>query len=276
MSRFEKFAPDPAVVRELASKMPDVEAAKILGVTMVTFYKARKQLGIPSYFEQTGKRKRNSGETYSFMKYNDRYFEVINTSDKAYFLGLLAADGNISPRLTAVRIALKETDSNILEQFRKFLGEEAPELKTKIPKINGKANLPQKILVLSKKSMVNDLMKLGITPNKSHTLKLSCDLHQFKKDFIRGVWDGDGSVTERRFKVTTASLNFAAQLQTWILDVSGVELPIKTEITKNRKELYHLPGYIKDAKAIQAIYGDSSLGIARKLRAYEQYWEPRR
>ena len=243
---------------------------------MVTFYKARKHLGIPSYFEQTGKRKKKSGETYSFMNYNDRYFEVIDTSDKAYFLGLLAADGNISPRLTAVRIALKETDSGILEQFRKFLGGEAPELRTKIPKINGKENPPQKILVLSKKSMVEDLLKLGITPNKSHTLKLSCDLREFKKDFIHGVWDGDGSVTERRFKVTTASLDFAYQLQTWILDVSGIKLPIKSELTKNRKELYHLPGYIKDAKAIQAIYGESSLGITRKLKAYEQYWEPRR
>lgn len=276
MSRFPQFIPDPSVILDLASKMPDVEAAKILGITMVTFYKARKQLGIPSYFEQTGKRKKKSGETYSFMKYNDRYFEVIDTSDKAYFLGLLAADGNISPRLTAVRIALKETDSNILEQFRKFLGEEAPELKTKISKIKGKENPPQKILVLSKKSMVEDLLKLGITPNKSHTLKLSCDLREFKKDFIRGVWDGDGSVTERRFKVTTASLDFANQLQTWILDVSGVELPIKSELTKNRKELYNLPGYIKDAKAIQAIYGGSSLGITRKLEAYKQYWEPRR
>ena len=145
MPRFPKFTPDPAVIRELASKMPDVEAARILGVTMVTFYKARKHLGIPSYFEQTGKRKKKSGETYSFMNYNDRYFEVIDTSDKAYFLGLLAADGNISPRLTAVRIALKETDSGILEQFRKFLGGEAPELRTKIPKINGKENPPQKI-----------------------------------------------------------------------------------------------------------------------------------
>lgn len=276
MPRFKRFDPEFSTVQELASKMPDVEAAKVLGVTMVTFYKARKKLGIPSYFEQTGKRKRKSGETYSFLDYNDRYFETINTPDKAYFLGLLAADGNISPRLTAARIALKEQDCNILEQFRKFLGEGAPELKTKIPKTNGKECAPQKILVLSKKSMVNDLLKLGITPNKSHTLKLSCNLREFKKDFLRGVWDGDGSVTERRFKVTTASLEFAYQLQTWVLDVSGLSLPIKSELTKNGKDLYSIPGYIRDAKAIQAIYGGCSLGIERKIKAYEQYWEPRR
>jgi hypothetical protein len=276
MTRYNRFSPDPAVIRELASKMPDVEAAKILGVTMVTFYKARKQLGIPSYFEQTGKRIRKSGETYSFMSYDDRYFKVIDSPDKAYFLGLLASDGNISPRLTAVRIALKEEDSLILEQFRKFLGEDAPELKTKTSKINGKLSAPQKVLALSKKSMVEDLLKLGITPNKSHTLKLLCDLREFKKDFLRGVWDGDGSITERRFKVTTASEEFANQLQTWILDVSAVKLLIKKETTQRGKQLFNLPGYIRDAKAIRAIYGESKLGIERKLKNYEQYWEPRR
>jgi hypothetical protein len=276
MSRYPKFDPDPLVIQELASKMPDVEAAKVLGITMVTFYSARKKLGIPSYFEQTGKRKRKSGETYSFMEYNDRYFQIIDTPDKAYFLGLLAADGNISPRLTAVRIALKEQDSLILEQFRDFLGKDSPRLKTKISKIGEKQHAPQKCLVLSKKSMVEDLLKLGITPNKSHTLKISCDLREFKKDFLRGVWDGDGSVTERRFKVTTASSEFAFQLQTWISDISNVQLPIKTELTQSGKELYSLPGYIRDAEAIKAIYGGSSLSIERKLRAYMQYWEPRR
>lgn len=276
MARYSKFTPNFAVIQDLASKMPDVEAAKVLGVSMVTFYKARKHFQIPSYFKQTGNRKKKSGETYCFLDYNERYFEVIDSSDKAYFLGLLASDGNISPRLTAVRIALKETDSWILEQFRKFLGNQAPELKTKISKNNGKEALPQKNLVLSRKAMVDDLIKLGITPNKSHTLKLSCDLGNFKKDFLRGVWDGDGSITQRRFKVTTASLEFAYQLQNWISDISTVLLPIKTELTKNGKELYSLPGYVKDAKAIQAIYSKSKLSIERKRKAYEQYWEPRR
>jgi hypothetical protein len=39
MPRFERFDPDFSVVQELASKMPDAEAAKVLGVTMVTFIK---------------------------------------------------------------------------------------------------------------------------------------------------------------------------------------------------------------------------------------------
>lgn len=267
---------DRSLIEKLASIMSDTDAAKKLGIGMVTFYKARKKLDIPSFYEQTGKRKKKSGEIYSFMQYNDRYFQVIDTADKAYFLGLLASDGNISPRLTAARIALQSSDCLILEKFRNFLGEDAPELKDKVPIINGKRGNPQKVLVLSRKSMVEDLLKLGITPNKSHTLELNCNLGEFKKDFLRGVWDGDGSVTERRFKVTTASIKFAQQLQDLIFDVSLLRLPVKTELTKKSKPLHSICGYIKDAKAIQAIYSDASLGIERKINSYRQYWEPRR
>ena len=263
-------------VRNFASRMSDVDAAKKLGVCMVTFYKARKLFNIPSYFETTGKRKTKSGEIYSFMEYNDRYFQSIDSPDKAYFLGLLASDGNISPRLTAARIALKAEDADILEKFRSFLGAGAPALKDKVQTLKGIKGNPQKVLVLSRKVLVNDLMKLGITPNKSHTLNINCNLKEFKKDFIRGVWDGDGSVTERRFKVTTASECFAFQLQGWIEDISGVTLPVKSEVTKNNKNLFNLPGYIKDANAIHAIYKDSSLYIERKFKNYVRYWEPRR
>lgn len=267
---------DPKIIEELSSIMSDAEAAKELGIGMVTFYKNRTKLGILSFYQKTGKRKDKFGEVYSFMKYNDRYFKNIDTPDKAYFLGLLAADGNISPRLTAARIALKTEDSKILEKFRSFLGADAPVLKNKIPKTNGRPGNPQKVLVLSRKVLVEDLIKLGITPNKSLTLHLNCNLGEFKKDFLRGVWDGDGSITERRFKVCSASKNFIKQLQEMLFDVSLVNLSIKKELTKNNNPLYSMSGYIKDAKAIQAIYQGSDFGIERKINSYLQYWEPRR
>lgn len=267
---------DPRKVEELSSKMSDADAAKELNVGMVTFYKNRTKLGIPSFYQRTGKRKSKSGQMYSFMKYNDRYFKNIDTPDKAYFLGLLAADGNISPRLTAARIALKAEDAQILETFRSFLGQGAPELRNKIPKIKGKKGNLQKVLVLSRKVLVEDLMKFGITPNKSLTLKLNCELGLFKKDFLRGVWDGDGSVTERRFKVCSASETFSKQLQEMIFDISSITLPVKKENTKAGNPIYSINGYIKDAKAIQAIYQGSGFGIERKIKSYLQYWEPRR
>ena len=277
MARHNRLDLSFDVVANFASKMSDTDAAKKLNISTVAFYNARKKFNLLSFFEQTGFRKKKTGEIYSFHSYDERYFEKIDTEGKAYFLGLLATDGNISPRLTAARIALKEEDCSILEKFRNELGPDAPELRTKISTICGKKALPQKALVLSRVAMVKDLMKLGILPNKSKTLEITTTLQEHLiPHFLRGAWDGDGSVTERRFKITTASIKFATQLQTLIKLISNVELSIKSEITKTGSYLFNLPGYKKDAKVIQAIYQNSDFVIERKFKNYVQFWEPRR
>lgn len=270
------FKPEFSLIEKLTSEMNDTDAAKLLGVSMVSFYKARKMLEVKSYFEKTGNRISKTGEVYQFKKYNDKYFEKIDSKDKAYFLGLLAADGNVSPRLTAVRIALKADDEDILEKFRSYLGDEAPELKIKFSKNHGVFSAPQKVLCLSKVLLVQDLIRHGVTPNKSKTLKIVCDLKDYKKDFLRGVWDGDGSVSAKRFKVCTASIEFSHQLQNWIETISGIILPVKEEKLKSGNSLYVISGYKKDAPVIQAIYGNADLALQRKLNAYKTHWEPRR
>jgi hypothetical protein len=268
------------LVDELTSRMSDADAAEHLGMSMVPFWNARKKFNIKSYFERTGIRTRKAtGEAYRFHQYDERFFQSIDTPEKAYFLGLLASDGNISPRLTAVRIALKAVDQDILECFRKHLGSDAPAIKDKISKIKGIECAPQKILALSRIAMVEDLFRWGITTNKSLTLKIRCEALKDKHlcaSFIRGVWDGDGSVTERRFKVTTGSADFALQLQEMVFLVSQHRLPIKTEIGESGNPLHSLVGYIQDARALHAIYASPYPSLERKRKAYELYWEPRR
>lgn len=276
MAKANAFKPDKNVIEALTYQMNDAMAAKELGVSMVAFYNARKKFKIKSYFEKTGNRFNESGEIYQFKNYNERYFQLIDSPDKAYFLGLLASDGNISPRLTAVRIALKEDDQDILEKFREYLGTDAPKLRLKYSKNKGVVAAPQKILCLSRVQMVKDLILHGITPNKSKTLKIECNLQGFEKDFLRGVWDGDGSIGVRRFKVCTASAVFSIQLQEMIAKISNIKLPIKEEISKSGNPLYVIVGYIKDAPAIQAIYSGAELSLQRKLKTYKAHWESRR
>lgn len=266
------------VVESYSSRMSDADAAKELGVAMVTFYHRRKSLKIPSYFQRSGLRKRKNGEVYSFHDYDDRFFRRIDTPEKAYFLGLLASDGNISPRLTAVRIALKATDQQILEDFRACLGHGAPVLRDKVPTYqDGRLGEPQKVLVLSRKVMVADLLRHGITPCKSHDLVVSVGLDRdLAPHFLRGVWDGDGSLTQKRFKVTTASIVFARQLQGLIKMISGMELPIVSDGQPGREPLYCLCGYKRDRRAIQAIYGVKGPVMSRKYERYLKYWDPRR
>ena len=270
----------PQFVESYACRMSDADAAEELGISHVPFWAARKRFKIKSYFERTGLRTRKStGEQYEFYHYDERFFAEIDTPAKAYFLGLLAADGNISPRLTACRIALKEIDEDILESFRQHLGAGAPPLRKKVSRINDKENAPQKILVLSRIALVQDLAQWGITPDKSHSLKMTCPALEDKRlcaNFLRGVWDGDGSVTERRFKVTTGSPQFAVQLKEMISFVGGNELRLTIERSEDRESLYSFAGYIQDADVLHAIFADPSPSMQRKRRAYELHWESRR
>ena len=63
---------------------------------------------------------RNDNHSY---KANYRIFENIDTPEKAYWLGFIAADGCVYVREknATIRIAIKSSDKEHLEKFKKFM-----------------------------------------------------------------------------------------------------------------------------------------------------------
>lgn len=129
---------------------------------------------------------------YSKYKIDNTYFERIDTNDKAYFLGLLYADGNMNG-YTTFRIALHKNDTYILEIFKKYL----KSTHKLIPHDNAS------LLQIANKKMYNDLIKLGLIPNKSLVLKFP-DQNilpvNLRSHFIRGYFDGDGCISRTTHK----------------------------------------------------------------------------
>ena len=119
---------------------------------------------------------------------NEDYFETIDTEHKAYWLGFIAADGCITDT-NYFAISLKDRD--ILLELKKDL-EYTGEIY--YPEYNNNENIYSRINFSSKK-ICNDLRKHGIHENKSFTYNnlpnISDDL---MPHFIRGYFDGDGSV----------------------------------------------------------------------------------
>src|SRR5690606_14362207 len=70
-----------------------------------------------------GKRENNHHRKY---KINQNFFDNIDTEEKAYFLGLLCADGCNHINNTKVSLFLKESDKEILEKFKNMLQPEKP------------------------------------------------------------------------------------------------------------------------------------------------------
>lgn len=191
------------------------------------------------------------------------YFDDINSSDKAYFLGFFAADAAIDKSGRSVSVALKEADAEVLHNFLRF-SEWKTEVKTK------KHKHPQKVIRLASTHLVDTLRDWGLTNNKSKTLRLEKPVPDLLvADFLRGLWDGDGWIGERQFSLCTGSEVFVNQVKQMILSQTGVLL---TTTKPSSKDHFVLHGGRNTSKAIQYIYSNPSPVLERKAIRVSRFW----
>ena len=115
--------------------------------------------------------------------------------EMAYVLGFFTADGNmIKNKRGAHFVSFYSTDKDLLEKIRLNL---KSDLKISAKKINPKyPNHKQSyVLQIGSKEIFNDLMGLGMTPNKSLTIRMPDMPKEFLPHFFRGYFDGDGHVS---------------------------------------------------------------------------------
>ncbi len=110
----------------------------------------------------------------------------------AYVLGFFTADGDMftNPR-GAHYFAFTSTDYELIDKIKEFLNSEH-----KIGSKKGETN--KKIgyrLQIGSKMMFNDLIELGLTPNKSKTIRLPKIPKLYFNHFLRGYFDGDGCIS---------------------------------------------------------------------------------
>jgi hypothetical protein len=201
---------------------------------------------------------------------NDSVFEVIDTEEKAYWLGFLYADGNIKD--TKVELSLQYGDINHLEKFREFMG-----LKNKIQvrtsKIDDKEYKSCRLSFRSKK-VSSDLIKLGCVPRKSLVLKFPSDEQvpaHLKRHFMRGYIDGDGSLI---FTEKTKCINIIGTEQ-FIVDFCnffGLKLYTLSDVgpsgRNKRWQCYDISS-LKDI--LDIFYGDCSIYLDRKYAIYTKF-----
>lgn len=132
---------------------------------------------------------RTAEERTKRISVNDTYFETIDTKDKAYFLGLIVADGSVNKN--AFKIQLQEEDVDILNLFKKYIEYEG-EVKFIKKATENRKNTG--LLNIYSQKIAKDLIKLGVIPAKSHFTYFPDIPEEFHSHFIRGVFDGDGCV----------------------------------------------------------------------------------
>lgn len=130
---------------------------------------------------------------------NLAYFDTINTPNKAYLLGFIAADGaivKVSQTFNnyALTITIHRKDIEILELLKKELNSSLP-IKTINTKTSYLPNGTDHVrFSTGQQRLVKTLMSYGIQPRKSLTMTdiISNIPKPFRSAFIIGYFDGDG------------------------------------------------------------------------------------
>lgn len=140
----------------------------------------------------TGKKRTNFDREYDF---NQNYFEIIDSIDKAYFLGFIAADGclfdnKIETQQNILRIGINKKDIYILENFKKYINSDKT---ISITRENEFATLS-----FTSNKLFDDINKLGLHPNKTYGSSVVNLDDKYMRHFIRGYFEGDGTISMRR------------------------------------------------------------------------------
>lgn len=178
----------------------------------------------------------------------------------AYVLGVIYTDGNIIPG--------RDRDNSYKSPgSRLSIAQKEPELLEKVLALmnsNAKLYLGKQALTgnriyqfnISSEELYDDLLRLGVTPKKSRTLRFPKIPELYIRHFIRGCWDGDGSVYFERgdkpkASYVTGSQQFAEAMKYHLLkfglpavtlhrNQSGTSFYFRFGTATSCSELYHV------------------------------------
>jgi hypothetical protein len=209
---------------------------------------------------------------YRKNKFNERYFETIDTEDKAYFLGLIYSDGCLYKN--TLSISLIHTDSYVLESLRDYIGSNSPLYL--LPPRKEKHQFQKKFSV-SSELLKKDLERLGITPKKSLILNFPNNQQvppNLLNHFIRGVFDGDGSIfsyeriiNNKKYIESGISIISSNSFITNLFNYLKYGNVYSTNYGKNTYLSIKNKNEIK--KFIEFIYKDSTIYLKRKKEKSE-------
>lgn len=247
----------PRISREtfeaLSPTHTDKQIAEVVGLPVRKVNYWRNKWGIPSYSIPKGNR---------LYTIDHEFFHRIDSEEKAYILGLIAADGSIHRNGRTIDIALHPRDKPILERIRTALRSTAP-----IYTRNEGSRSPRVGVYLCSKRLIEDLIALGITPTKSLTLTYPVIANDYERHYIRGIWDGDGWIGPRQFSLAGSYSSLHGVQQT-IINATGCLLTL-TPLGK----IFRLQGSRRDKQALSWIYANSMIVFARKYERFLTYWQ---
>jgi hypothetical protein len=211
------------------------------------------------------------------------YFKIMDSEEKAYWLGFLAADGCIRRRTVgeggktrgdSIALKLSTLDEKHMEGFRDSICPDAKisYYRSKTITKSGKDSFSDTFnLRINGNELIQDIIKLGVGPRKTFTVgKPNIDENYFR-DFIRGFFDGDGCcyVKEKMGKrgFNTMQINYSFCCASKDLRDFFVEELNKVGITTKSYDNLNLNitgGFLNSKNFFDYLYTDATIYLQRK------------
>lgn len=206
-------------------------------------------------------------DTKPYQKLLDHnWLDNIDSEDKAYYLGLLTADGWLDRN--SLFIDLQQKDKELLENLRNRIAPFVPLAYYKA----GKANVDDKVrLVITSKAWRERCEALEISYRKSLTMpnmvnNIPIDV---RHHFIRGYFDGDGTVGvyfNKRLNKKFSKIQFLGT-EDFLKGIhTSMGIPVGT-ITQGKDENIHRLTYSGKQRLFEIkeyLYKDATIYLSRK------------
>ena len=207
---------------------------------------------------------------------NVDFFDTIDAEEKAYWLGFIYADGHLQPprfkRGATLSINLKAKDRDHLQKLADIFGREIKEASYILC---GKEYPYIRLNVYGKK-VVQSIADKGIPYKKTLNNNVTVLNHipdYLKHHFIRGVFDGDGSIGDKKnghgfqFSIGGAE-KFIEDVQVYMCDNLGLS---KTKLIKrmNGFTVVAWSGKYQPIKIRGWLYANSTIHLQRKQEIFD-------
>ena len=224
------------------------------------YFKVSKDL-ITRRLHKKGVKLRTSCELNRKYNFNEDYFNLINTKEKAYLLGLICADGWVAKggsrgRPNVLGLAFQVKDQELIEFAIKQIGgnKQARVVKNSVQ------------VTFNSVKLVDRLMEYGIVPNKSLTLNIENVIKQAKipkeliPSFLLGYFDGDGCITSSRHTQYKHNIlwtcTFVGTLETcnFLLNYFNTGFLVDEKSTNKKTYRYQVGGINKVSTVLITLY----------------------
>lgn len=271
MSNLNSLTEDKLISLYINDKKSLEDIARLYMVSRTAVFKKLKKYGIAQRSKSDARieAQKQGKLPQQFFDINENFFSNWS-ADMAYVLGLIITDGCVSE---AGRVSLSMNDQELLEKVKKVMGSEH----------NITLSKHQSGLYcfhFAREKLIEDLHKFGVFPRKSLSVNFPDVPQEFLADFIRGVFDGDGSVyfeprspkypLRLRSKFVSSSKQFIEGLHGALESLGMPKRKIYQQKTKNAWSYSFVFCHSDNRKLFEILYQNAQNGIFldRKYRRF--------